>query len=253
MRRRGSICRFASYDLWLRVCMNLVPTWHLQTVYGRATYDLFPRSTPLVPRAPSALSAFQLAIAMGTFPALTHTRFHLCYRRCIVYCVLRAEIERSSLVSASHSRARVQSGRNYGSFIGRSFPPFSSSYFRSHFFLSLQWALRCVPARTHFPLTVNRLTSASPPLTRHSGYGTHTYVPSRCRLTFGESPTPAVWLARHPLPPSFFPFLHLTFDFDFLPRFARGCTCRFPLWYRPSLRLLCYHMAPRCSSLSVWA
>ena len=74
MRWRGSIYRFAFCTCDF-LCTTLVPSSQTQTVWRRATCDLFPSRTPLVPRAPSSLSALQIAIAMGAFPALTRTRF----------------------------------------------------------------------------------------------------------------------------------------------------------------------------------
>ena len=112
MRWRGSIYRFAFCTCDF-LCTTLVPSSQTQTVWRRATCDLIPSRTPLVPRAPSSLSALQIAISMGAFPALTRTRFHLCYRRCIVNCVLRAEIQRSSPAPVSRFCPREQLARDY--------------------------------------------------------------------------------------------------------------------------------------------
>ena len=79
---------------------------------------------------------------MGTFPALTHTRFHLCCRPCIVYCVLRTEIRAvESSLDLTLSRSGTVGARLlliHWSF----FPSFSCSYFPSPN-LSAMGALMC--------------------------------------------------------------------------------------------------------------
>jgi hypothetical protein len=149
------------------------------------------------------LSALLLAIAMGTFPALTRTRVHLCCRRCIVNCVPRAEIQQSSPASVSRFCPREQLARAYCPHRFY-FPSTFLLFDLASFFLSSMGAPTFSRTRS---LTSNRLTSASTPVMRHSGYGTWACVPSWYRLsTFSESRTPAVWFssARHLLLPSFF-------------------------------------------------
>jgi hypothetical protein len=121
--------------------------------------NLFPRSMPLVPRAPS----LKLAITMG---ALTHTRFHLCCRRFIVPRVL---IENRDRAVESSLCLTLSCSGTVGArlmLIHRLFFPSVLSFVLS-FFSSSSLSAMSAPiarARALFPLTIDCLTSEEPPV-----------------------------------------------------------------------------------------
>ncbi|KAN0127657.1 hypothetical protein V8E53_006118 [Lactarius tabidus] len=189
MRWRGYIYRFAFCTCGF-VCMTWSRLVKLKQ-FGRATRDLFPCRMPLVPRAPSLSSSTRHRY--GHLSRInTHTRSSvlpsLHYKLC--------SQSRDPAVEPSLGLAILPSGT-----VGaRLLPPsvllsLDLSLFDC-LFLSSMGAPAFSSTRS---LPSNRLTSASPPVMRHSGYGTWACVPSWYRLTFSESRTPAVWFSptRH--------------------------------------------------------